>query len=63
MPHELALTDLTVDRGQAVGTVSSAAGRVAQRDLLTRYHVEGDLSARAQLAEELLPLVRSLAAR
>lgn len=35
----------------------------AQRELLRRYHVDGDQKARAQLAEDLLPLARALAAR
>jgi RNA polymerase sigma-B factor len=40
-----------------------AAVRTAQHDLLLRYHVDGDLAARAQVAEQLLPLAHSLAAR
>jgi RNA polymerase sigma-B factor len=35
----------------------------ADRDLLRRYHVDGDLSAREQLIERYLSLVRSLARR
>lgn len=47
-----------------MGTVSADAARLTgQRDLLRRYRVEGDLGARAQLAEQLVPLARSLAAR
>jgi RNA polymerase sigma-B factor len=40
---------------------SSRAGR--ERELLTRYHVQGDASARDTLAEEMLPLARALAGR
>ncbi len=40
-----------------------AAERETERRLLTRYHVHGDLSARAELAERLLPLARDLALR
>lgn len=63
MPDELALIDSTAIRGRAVRTVCAAAARAEQGDLLRRYHVEGDLAARARLAEQLLPLARSLAAR
>jgi RNA polymerase sigma-B factor len=42
------------------GTRSRAA---RERDLLRRYHVGGDRHARDQLAEEMLPLARALAAR
>src|SRR5690349_12416637 len=34
-----------------------------ERDLLRRYHVDGDESARDALAEQMLPLARSLAGR
>jgi RNA polymerase sigma-B factor len=34
-----------------------------ERDLLRRYHREGDTAARDALAEEMLPLARSLAGR
>jgi RNA polymerase sigma-B factor len=34
-----------------------------ERELLRRYHVDGDRSARDQLAEEMLPLARALAGR
>ena len=37
--------------------------RAEDRDLLRRYHEEGDTSAREQLIERHLPLVRSLARR
>jgi RNA polymerase sigma-B factor len=39
-------------------------GRAArEHELLRRYHVDGDRSARDQLAEEMLPLARALAGR
>ena len=42
--------------------MSSTGGRT-DRDLLRRYHTDGDLEARQQLIEQYLPLVRSLARR
>src|SRR4051794_2218024 len=43
---------------------TTTAGRaVRERDLLRRYHVQGDSAARDQLAEEMLPLARALAGR
>ncbi len=47
----------------AAGTMSSAARAVRERDLLRRYHEGGDLAARDELAEEMLPLARALAGR
>jgi RNA polymerase sigma-B factor len=41
----------------------TAGGSVTDRELLRRYHEEGDLEARQQLIEQHLPLVRSLARR
>jgi RNA polymerase sigma-B factor len=41
----------------------SATGGRTDRELLRRYHGEGDLEAREQLIEQYLPLVRSLARR
>ena len=41
----------------------TAAGGASDRELLRRYHEEGDLEARQQLIEQYLPLVRSLARR
>ena len=43
--------------------MTSVAASPTVNDLLRAYHLEGDLEARAQLVEELLPLVRSLALR
>jgi RNA polymerase sigma-B factor len=42
--------------------VTSAGGRT-DRELLRRYHEDGDVEAREQLIEQHLPLVRSLARR
>jgi RNA polymerase sigma-B factor len=48
----------------SAGGSTSTAGRAArERELLRRYHVDGDPSARDQLAEEMLPLARALAGR
>jgi RNA polymerase sigma-B factor len=49
---------------QTAGAIPSTAGRAArERELLRRYHVEGDPTARDELAEEMLPLARALAGR
>jgi RNA polymerase sigma-B factor len=45
------------------GQIASAARAVREHDLLRRYHELGDREARQQLAEEMLPLARALAAR
>ena len=45
------------------GNLSSAARAVRERELLRRYHVDGDPAARDELAEEMLPLARALAGR
>jgi len=47
----------------ASGPIESAARAVREQELLRRYHLEGDHSARDQLAEEMLPLARALAGR
>src|SRR3954453_8741266 len=39
------------------------AGRVAEQELLTRYHEAGDLAARRELVERFLPFARDLAYR
>jgi len=41
----------------------SAAVRELERELLVRYHEEGDLAAREELCERFLPLARDLALR
>ncbi len=41
----------------------TGAGGASDRELLRRYHEDGDLEARQQLIEQYLPLVRSLARR
>ena len=40
-----------------------SAAREAERQLLIRYHLEGDLAAREELVERFLPLARDLALR
>src|SRR3954447_22240172 len=39
------------------------AGRVAEQELLSRYHETGDLAARRELVERFLPFARDLAYR
>ena len=51
---------MTVGRAPSTDTRARA---VRERELLRRYHVDGDRSARDQLAEEMLPLARALAGR
>ncbi|MEJ7783348.1 MAG: SigB/SigF/SigG family RNA polymerase sigma factor [Solirubrobacteraceae bacterium] len=49
---------------ESVGVSTSSAGRAArERELLRRFHVQGDPTARDELAEEMLPLARALAGR
>jgi RNA polymerase sigma-B factor len=43
--------------------VDRAEAQKTERELLVRYHREGDLAARAELAERFLPLARDLALR
>src|SRR3954466_1426653 len=45
------------------GHIESAARARRELALLRRVHLEGDREARRQLAEEMLPLARALAAR
>jgi RNA polymerase sigma-B factor len=45
------------------GMLAGSTRAARERDLLRRYHVGGDLSARDELAEEMLPLARALAGR
>jgi len=45
------------------GKIASAARAGHEHELLRRYHVDGDLAARDQLAEEMVPLARALASR
>jgi RNA polymerase sigma-B factor len=47
----------------AGGNIETAARAAREHDLLRRYHEQGDTRARDQLAEEMLPLARALAAR
>lgn len=49
---------------ESAGASTSSAGRAArERELLRRYHLQGDSTARDALAEEMLPLARALAGR
>lgn len=49
---------------ESAGASTSSAGRAArERELLRRYHLQGDPTARDALAEEMLPLARALAGR
>jgi RNA polymerase sigma-B factor len=49
---------------ESAGGTTSRTGRAArERELLRRYHVHGDPTARDELAEEMLPLARALAGR
>jgi RNA polymerase sigma-B factor len=43
--------------------IATAARAAREQELLRRYHEHGDLFAREQLAEEMLPLARALAGR
>jgi len=47
----------------AGGHLETAARARREHELLRRYHREGDVRARDQLAEEMLPLARALAGR
>src|SRR4051794_2915306 len=45
------------------GHIETAGRAAREQDLLRRYHEGGDVRARDQLAEEMLPLARALAGR
>jgi RNA polymerase sigma-B factor len=47
----------------AGGHIESASRAAREQELLRRYHRGGDVRARDQLAEEMLPLARALAGR
>jgi RNA polymerase sigma factor (sigma-70 family) len=49
-----------MDQGEAITT---AARALREQELLRRIHEQGDVRARDQLAEEMLPLARALAGR
>jgi RNA polymerase sigma-B factor len=49
---------------ESAGGIPGTATRAArERELLRRYHEQGDVTARDELAEEMLPLARALAGR
>jgi RNA polymerase sigma-B factor len=48
---------------KAVGKLVSDPAALDERELLRRYHEDGDLAARDMLVERMLPLVRRLARR
>jgi RNA polymerase sigma-B factor len=45
------------------GSCDHAQARETERQLLVRYHLEGDIAAREELVERFLPLARDLALR
>jgi RNA polymerase sigma-B factor len=51
------------DRGNHRAPVTTAADAAREHGLLRRVHLDGDLRARRQLAEDMLPLARALARR
>jgi len=59
----VALAPASVPRIPRRKDCDRAAARETERQLLARYHYEGDLAARDELAERFLPLARDLALR
>jgi RNA polymerase sigma-B factor len=59
----VALASPTLLRRGPSSVRDQAQARETERHLLVRYHVEGDVSAREELAERFLPLARDLALR
>jgi RNA polymerase sigma-B factor len=57
------LADPCIARGDRPPTCVGADARETERQLLVRYHEEGDLAAREELCERFLPLARDLALR
>jgi len=55
--------DLGITADRPVHTVAGATRALREQELLRRIHELGDLQARDQLAEEMLPLARALAGR
>jgi RNA polymerase sigma-B factor len=63
MSAAAAATPLGVPRPQRRTTRDERDPREIERQLLIRYHAEGDLAAREELTERFLPLARDLALR
>jgi RNA polymerase sigma-B factor len=59
----VALASPSIPRFAHRKDVDRAEARETERQLLIRYHREGDLGAREELAERFLPLARDLALR
>ena len=59
----VALASPSLPRFAAATPCDRAEARETERQLLVRYHREGDLAAREELAERFLPLARDLALR
>ena len=59
----LAIASPGPPNGRHGGASSRENAREIERQLLIRYHDEGDLAAREELAERFLPLARDLALR
>jgi RNA polymerase sigma-B factor len=48
---------------ESAGGTTTTARAARERELLRRYHLHADVTARDELAEEMLPLARALAGR
>jgi RNA polymerase sigma-B factor len=59
----LALATPSVARFPRRRTITRAQAQATERQLLARYHRDGDLAAREELTERFLPLARDLALR
>ncbi len=56
-------TSIAVNGSNGFSSTGGAARALRERELLRRYHVDGDEGARDELAQEMLPLARMLAGR